>query len=100
VTAAIAGTVGRYDMRELVRAATPPVLLLACRRDWLVGWAMGSTMRLARELPRVRTAALAGGHCADLDDAEAFRAALLDFVGDAGRPPSTRAPTPPGGRRG
>jgi pimeloyl-ACP methyl ester carboxylesterase len=83
VTAAIGGTVGRYDMRALVRTAAVPMLLLACRRDWLVGWAMGPTLRLARVLAGVEVVPLAGGHCADLDDAAAFRAAVLGFVGGA-----------------
>jgi pimeloyl-ACP methyl ester carboxylesterase len=81
VIAAIAGTVGRYDLRPAVRAATVPVLLLDCRKDWLVGWAMGATRRLARNLAGVTVVTLdGGGHCADLDDAAAWRAAVLDFV--------------------
>ena len=79
--AAIAGTVGRYDLSPGVRAATAPILLLDCRKDWLVGWAMGSTRRLAHELAGVEVVTLAaGGHCADLDDAAAWRAAVLRFV--------------------
>ena len=81
VIAAIAGTVGRYDLSPGVRAATAPILLLDCRKDWLVGWAMGSTRRLAHELAGVEGVTLAaGGHCADLDDAAAWRAAVLRFV--------------------
>jgi pimeloyl-ACP methyl ester carboxylesterase len=80
VVAAIGGTGGRYDMRDLVRNAAVPVLLLDCRRDWLAGWAMGATLRLGHALPGVEVSALAGGHCADLDDPEAFRAALLGFL--------------------
>ncbi|MBN9304852.1 MAG: hypothetical protein BGO82_10920 [Devosia sp. 67-54] len=81
VIAAIAGTVGRYDLSPGVRAATAPILLLDCRKDWLVGWAMGSTRRLAHELAGVEVVTLAaGGHCADLDDAAAWRAAVLRFV--------------------
>ncbi|HWA42948.1 MAG TPA: alpha/beta hydrolase [Hypericibacter adhaerens] len=82
VIAAIAGTVGRYDLRDLVSASQVPILFLDCRKDWLVGWAMGTTRRMARTLGGVTVVTLAqGGHCADLDDPRPFRAAVLDFIG-------------------
>lgn len=85
VIAAIARVLGRYDLRDRVRNAGIPVLLILCRRDWLVGWAMGPTLRLARHRPEVTITRLAGGHCADLDDPEAFRSAVLAFLASAGR---------------
>jgi pimeloyl-ACP methyl ester carboxylesterase len=79
VIAAIAGVVAGYDLRPLVEGAHTPMLLLDCRKDWLVGWTMWSTLRVARR--RVRVVELkGGGHCADLDAPEAWRQAVMGFV--------------------
>jgi len=81
VIAAIAGVVAGYDLRPLAEAATTSMLLLDCRKDWLLGWTMGGTLRAAKRLG-VRVVTLPdGGHCADLDAPVAWREAVLGFVG-------------------
>lgn len=80
VIAAIAGVVAGYDLRPLAEAATTPMLLLDCRKDWLVGWTMGGTLRAAKRLG-VRVVALPdGGHCADLDAPREWREGVLGFI--------------------
>lgn len=83
VVAAIAGVVAGYDLRPLAEAATAPMLLLDCRKDWLVGWTMGDTLKAARRVGVTVVTLPDGGHCADLDAGVEWRAGVLGFI--AGR---------------
>jgi 3-oxoadipate enol-lactonase len=82
VIAAIAGVVAGYNLRPLVEATKTPMLLIDCRKDWLVGWwTMQATLSAARRLGVSVVALPKGGHCADLDAPAEWREAVLGFVG-------------------
>jgi pimeloyl-ACP methyl ester carboxylesterase len=82
VLGAVGSAITRFDYRESVVTTKVPIMLMHCHRDWLVGWAMGSTLKAAGPPSSVHFVDLpTGGHCANLDAPEAFRAALLEFWG-------------------
>jgi pimeloyl-ACP methyl ester carboxylesterase len=82
VIAAITGVVAGYDLRPAVEAARTPMLLIDCKKDWLVGWwTMWRTLRAAQRVGVTVVELSDGGHCADLDAPEAWRAVVLGFVG-------------------
>lgn len=83
-----AGAVATYDFTASARASRLPILLLRGGRDSQVNAALGPTLAAMRgreaftlvELPE-------GGHCANLDATDAWRAALLEFWAAAGTDP-------------
>lgn len=93
VVAALAGVLTRYDLIGEAQAATLPILMLRSGRDRVVNAGLARTLQAMQtrgnfelvELPQ-------GGHCANLDARDAFRAALLDFWA------SSPAPAPPADR--
>jgi len=80
VVAAIGANLTWYDLIEAGTSATLPILLIHCGRDRLVNVALWETLRRMRDKPNFhRTDLPMGGHCANLEVAEDFRAALLEF---------------------
>ncbi|HQZ11909.1 MAG TPA: alpha/beta hydrolase [Devosia sp.] len=76
----VANEVARYDLIANAVAVSLPILLLRGARDGAVNTALGSTLAAMEGKPNFSLVELkAGGHCANLDDTDAFRAALLDF---------------------
>lgn len=81
VTAVLAGVLTQYDLIANALAATLPILMLRGGRDGLVNAALGPTLRAMRRRPNFKLLELhEGGHCANLDAREAFRAGLLGFL--------------------
>ena len=82
VTAILAGVLTRYDLVARGAAATLPILMLRGGQDKLVNAGLGSTLAAMRSKPNFRLVDLPnGGHCANLDATDAFRAALHEFWG-------------------
>lgn len=80
VVGATAANLTWFDLIEDGAAATLPILLLYCGRDRLVNLALRETMRRMRNKPNFHRVDLpTGGHCANLDVPDAFRAALVEF---------------------
>ncbi len=87
VTAMLAGVLTRYDLIGKGAAATLPILLLRGGQDRLVNAGLGATLAAMRSKPNFRLVDLpSGGHCANLDAPDAFRAALLTFWDEASVP--------------
>ena len=69
-----------YDLIANARAATLPILMLRGGRDSQVNAALGPTLEVMRGRPNFTLAEVPeGGHCANLDATEAWRAELLRF---------------------
>jgi pimeloyl-ACP methyl ester carboxylesterase len=86
VTSLQAGAVTRYDLIANAVAAPLPILMLRGGRDTLVNAALPATLAVMQGRPNFTLVELpAGGHCANLDARDAFRAALLKFWSAAGR---------------
>jgi 3-oxoadipate enol-lactonase len=82
VVAAMGGVLSWYDLIEAGTSATIPILLLRCGRDRLVNVALRDTLAAMATRPNFRVVDLPdGGHVANLDATDAFRAALLEFWG-------------------
>jgi pimeloyl-ACP methyl ester carboxylesterase len=80
VTAMLAGVLSRYDLIAEGTRATLPILMLRGGRDVAVNSGLGTTIAAMRSRPNFTLVELPlGGHCANLDVPEAFRAALLTF---------------------
>jgi pimeloyl-ACP methyl ester carboxylesterase len=93
VVAALAGVLTQYDLIAEARAADLPILMLRGGRDRAVNAGLGKTLAAMRDKPNFSLVELpSGGHCANLDAREMFRAALLDFWS------TNPAPAPPAGR--
>jgi 3-oxoadipate enol-lactonase len=85
VGAAIAENVRRYDLTESALAFTGPMLLLRGGRDAQVNRALARTLSPFEGKPNFTRIDLPeGGHCANLDATDAWRAALLRFWSSAG----------------
>jgi len=80
VVAAISANLSWYNLIERATAASIPILMLYCHRDRLINIALWETLRKMRgrsnftkvDLPK-------GGHCANLEIPDEFRAALVEF---------------------
>ncbi len=82
VVAAIGANLTWYDLIDAGAGATLPILLLYCHRDWLVNIALWQTLGVMRKRPNFRRVDLpTGGHCANLEVVDDFRAALEMFWG-------------------
>lgn len=80
VGAAIAENVRRYDLTAAALAHQGPMLLLRGDKDHAVNRALAATLPRLAGMGNFRLVALpGGGHCANLDVPEAFRAALEAF---------------------
>lgn len=80
VVTALSGNLSWYDLIEVGTSATIPILILRCGRDRLVNVALRDTLAAMNGKPNFRLVDLPeGGHCANLDATDAFRAALLEF---------------------
>src|SRR6185503_2203967 len=80
VVAAIGANLTWYDLVEAGTSATLPILMLYCGRDWLVNIALWETLRKMRGKPNFTKVDLpTGGHCANLEVPDEFRAALVEF---------------------
>ena len=80
VTAMLAGVLTQYDLLAEGTGATLPILMLRGGRDVAVNSGLGATIAAMRGRPNFTLVELPlGGHCANLDVPEAFRAALLTF---------------------
>ena len=92
---ALAANLTRYDLIANAVAARLPILMLRGGLDRSVNAALGPTLAAMGDRPNFTLVELPqGGHCANLDATDAFRAALLRFweaIGD-GRP-ATRSST-------
>lgn len=85
VVAAIGANLTWYGLIDKGTAATLPILMLYCGRDRLVNFALWETLRKMRGKPNFRKVDLpTGGHCANLEVPDEFRAALLEFWTSAG----------------
>ena len=81
VTAMLAGVLTDYDYLEAASAARIPILMLRCGRDPLVNAGLTRTIAVMRPNPNFTLVDIPpGGHCANLDATDAFRAALLAFL--------------------
>lgn len=77
---AIARHVHRYDLREEARNFAGPMLMLRGGRDRAVNLALPMSLAAMEGKPNFTLVELReGGHCANLDASEAWRAALLRF---------------------
>ncbi len=86
VTAMLAGVLTQYDLIAEAEAATLPILLLRGGRDMAVNAGLGRTLAAMQGRPRFTLVQLPeGGHCANLDARDAFRAELLRFWQRSGR---------------
>jgi 3-oxoadipate enol-lactonase len=80
VVAAIGANLTWYDLIEEGARATLPILMLYCGRDRLVNIALWQTLGVMRKRPNFRLVNLpTGGHCANLELPDDFRAALTAF---------------------
>ena len=80
VTEVLAEVLTQYDLIANAVAATLPILLLRGGRDRLVNAGLGSTLKAMQGRPNFTLVEVPeGGHCANLDARDAFRAALLGF---------------------
>jgi pimeloyl-ACP methyl ester carboxylesterase len=80
VVAAIGANLTWYDLVEAGTSATIPILMLYCHRDRLVNIALWETLRKMRQRPNFTRVDLpTGGHCANLEVPDEFRAALVEF---------------------
>lgn len=80
VAAVLAGVLTRYDLIAEGVRATLPILMLRGGRDVAVNSGLGSTIAAMRGRPNFTLVELpGGGHCANLDVPDAFRAELLRF---------------------
>ena len=80
VVAAIGANLTWYDLIGEGTSATLPILMLYCGRDRLVNIALWETLRKMRGKPNFARVDLpTGGHCANLEVADEFRAALVEF---------------------
>jgi pimeloyl-ACP methyl ester carboxylesterase len=80
VVAAIGANLTWYDLIERGTSATLPILMLYCGRDRLVNIALWETLRKMRGKPNFHKVDLPkGGHCANLEFPDEFRAALVEF---------------------
>jgi 3-oxoadipate enol-lactonase len=76
----VAGVLADYDLIGNAAAATLPILMLRGGRDRQVNAALGPTLAAMRERPSFTLVELPeGGHCANLDATEMWRAELLKF---------------------
>lgn len=86
VVAAMGGVLSWYDLIEAGTSATIPILMLRCGRDRLVNVALRDTITAMSKRSNFRIVDLPdGGHVANLDATDAFRAALLQFWGSLPR---------------
>ena len=93
VVAMLAAVLTRYDLVAEAEAATIPILLLRGGKDRAVNAGLARTLKAMRGRANFTLVDLpGGGHCANLDAREPFRAALLEFWS------SSPVPAPPGGR--
>lgn len=77
---AIAGVLTHYDLIAAGAAADIPVLVLRCGLDRMVNAGLGDTLRAMERKPNFRVVDIPhGGHVANLDATDAFRAALIEF---------------------
>lgn len=84
VTAALLEVLTQYDLIDAGQRAMLPILLLRGGRDRLVNAGLGPTLAAMAGKPNFRLLDLPrGGHCANLDARDDFRAALLAFWRDA-----------------
>jgi 3-oxoadipate enol-lactonase len=80
VVTALSANLSWYDLIEVGAMATIPILVLRCGRDRLVNVALRDTLAAMSGRPNFRLVELPeGGHVANLDATDAFRAALLEF---------------------
>lgn len=80
VTAMLAGVLTRYDLIAEAARATLPILMLRGSRDAAVNSGLGGTLAAMQGRPNFTLVELmGGGHCANLDVPDAFRAELLRF---------------------
>jgi 3-oxoadipate enol-lactonase len=80
VTAMLAGVLTRYDLIAEGTGAMLPILMLRGGRDMAVNSGLRRTLAAMRGRPNFTLVELPrGGHCANLDVPEAFRAELLKF---------------------
>ena len=90
---AIVGHIRRYDLRDVARRWSGPGLVLVGGKDRAVNRALVPQLRALESCKNWRVAQLAqGGHCANLDATETWRAAVLSFVTEA----ANARPTPGG----
>jgi len=76
----LAGILTQYDLTAAGSAADIPILLLRAPDDRAVNAGLGETLRIMRARPRFRLVDLPmGGHVANLDGRDGFRAALIEF---------------------
>lgn len=93
VVAMLAGVLTRYDLIAEAEAATIPILMLRGGKDRAVNAGLGRTLTAMRTRPNFTLVDLpGGGHCANLDARQPYRAALLEFWS------SSPAPAPPADR--
>ncbi len=86
VVAAIGDNLTWYDLIAEGAKATIPILMLYCNRDRLVNLALWQTLGVMRKRPNFRLVDLPkGGHCANLEVADEFRAALVEFWASVAR---------------
>lgn len=80
----ITQSIRKYDFRKAARAFDRPILLLRGDADKEINQNLGSTLQSLADKPDFAIRELTGaGHFANLDQPEAFRAAVLEFVGRA-----------------
>lgn len=76
----LAANLARYDLIANAQAARLPILMLRGGRDGSINAALGPTLTAMTGRPNFTLVELPeGGHCANLDTTEAWRAALLRF---------------------
>jgi len=81
---AVAQNVRRYDLIANALAYAGPILMLRGGADLAVNQALRQTLPIMSGRPNFRLVDLpTGGHCANLDASDAFRAALLAFWAEA-----------------
>jgi 3-oxoadipate enol-lactonase len=80
VVAMLAGVLTRYNLIAKAEAAAIPILMLRGGKDRAVNAGLGRTLNAMRRRSNFTLVELpGGGHCANLDARESYRAALLDF---------------------